>query len=178
MTLHPRHSAWAFRNAGAGAYHAWLTDRGSLTARIAQRCPQIRVKLLFQGLRRPNLDEQFIFARGGRTRVLVREILLCCADVPVVFAHTVVNGSSLRGAWRSIGGLGERPLGAAIFSDRRVVRGPLRLRRIRPNHPLFRKACAALSRACGSLWARRSLFELRGEPILVTEVFLPGILEL
>ena len=79
MTLHPRNSTWALRTAGAAAYHRWLTDRGSLTARIAERCPQIRVKLLFQGLRRPNLDERFMFAHGGRrSRVLVREILLCC----------------------------------------------------------------------------------------------------
>jgi chorismate--pyruvate lyase len=120
-----------------------------------------------------------MFAHGGRrSRVLVREILLCCEDVPLVFAHTVVDRSSLRSAWRNIAVLGERPLGAAIFSERRIVRGPLRQRRIRPNHPLFRETRAAVPQAVRSLWARRSLFELRGEPILVTEVFLPGILEL
>ena len=89
---------WQRTPAAAGRYRAWLTDRGSLTARIAARCPGVRVEVTFQGLRRPDRDERFLFADGGRSRVLVREVLLCCGDTPVVFAHTVVRPRDLRGA--------------------------------------------------------------------------------
>jgi chorismate--pyruvate lyase len=162
----------------AGPYREWLTDRGSLTARIAARCPGVRVNVVFMGLRRPDRDERFLFADGGRSRVLVREVVLYCGATPVVFAHTVVKPHDLCGPWRSVARLGSRPLGAALFADPRIERFPLRQRRLGPHHELYRGARAAVQVNAGSLWARRSLFRLHDSPILVTEVFLPEILAL
>jgi chorismate--pyruvate lyase len=54
----------------------------------------------------------------------------------------------------------------------------LRQKKLNRGHPLFRRACVALRTRPSHLWARRSLFALRGMHILVTEVFLPGILRL
>jgi chorismate--pyruvate lyase len=162
----------------AGAYRAWLTDRGSLTARIRARCPGVRVHVLFQGLRRPDRDERFVFRKGSRTRVLVREVLLVCRDVPVVFAHTVLDPEAVCGPWRSVTKLGNRPLGAALFADPRIHRHPLRVRKIGWHHELHRRVTQHIVTAPGSLWARRSLFRLHNSPILVTEVFLPEILRL
>jgi chorismate--pyruvate lyase len=46
-------------------------------------------------------------------------------------------------------------------------------------HPLYRLASRHLApeNLPTQLWARRSLFHLAGEPLLVTEVFLPSLLE-
>jgi chorismate--pyruvate lyase len=174
----PRDTSWQPAPAAAGRYRPWLTDRGSLTARIAERCPGVRVEVLFQGLRRPDRDERFVFAHRGRARVLVREIFLCCGDTPVVFAHTVLDPGDLCGVWRSIAKLGTRPLGAALFADPRIERHPLRTRKIGWHHELHRRLQRHAASAPGSLWARRSLFRLHDSPILVTEVFLPEILRL
>ena len=168
---------WQPLPAIAGAYRPWLRDRGSLTRRIVGRCRDFRVKVLFQGLRRPDRDEQFLFAQP-RARVLVREVLLYCGVKPVVFAHTVLDPGDLRGAWRSVARLGNRPLGAALFADPRIARYPLRQRKIAHHHELHRRLRAFVPRVPASLWARRSLFRLHNSPILVTEVFLPEILEL
>ena len=65
---------WRPAPVAAGRYRPWLTDRGSLTARIAERCPGMRVGLIFQGMRRPDRDERFLFAHAGAPRVLVREV--------------------------------------------------------------------------------------------------------
>jgi len=177
----PRDAYWRRSPAGSGRYRPWLTDRGSLTARIAQRCPGVCVQVLFQGLRPPDRDERFVFARGA-SRVLVREVFLCCAGVPVHFAHTVLDPHGLSGVWRSVAALGARPLGAALFADPRIERYPLRSRKIASHHELHRRLTryrvAANAAVPRSLWARRSLFELRSAPILVTEVFLPEILRL
>jgi chorismate--pyruvate lyase len=162
----------------AGRYREWLTDRGSLTARIAARCPGVRVKVTFQGLRRPDRDERFLFADRGRSRVLVREVLLCCRATPVVFAHTVVKPRDLSGPWRGVARLGTRPLGAALFADPRIERFPLHQRKIGRHHELHRRVRAALQVDTAWLWARRSLFRVHDSPILVTEVFLPEILAL
>jgi chorismate--pyruvate lyase len=129
-------------------------------------------------LRRPHRDERFLFADGGRSRVLVREVVLSCGATPLVFAHTVVKPRDLCGPWRSVARLGSRPLGAALFADPRIERFPLRQRKIGRHHELYRRASAALHVNAASLWARRSLFRLHDSPILVTEVFLPEILAL
>ena len=178
MTPIPRDTYWQPAPSAAGAYRPWLTDRGSLTARIKARCPGVWVKVVFQGLRRPDRDESFVFAHRGRARVLVREVFLCCGDTPVVFAHTVLDPGDLCGPWRSVARLGNRPLGAALFADARIERHPLRSRKIGWHHDLYRRLNAHVPRAPLALWARRSLFRLHNSPILVTEVFLPEILRL
>ncbi|HYH41821.1 MAG TPA: chorismate lyase [Burkholderiales bacterium] len=178
MTPIPSDTFWQPAPAAAGRYRPWLTDRGSLTARIAARCPGVRVEVVFQGLRRPDRDERFVFAHDGRARVLVREIFLRCGDVPVVFAHTVLDPADLCGPWRSVARLGNRPLGAALFADPRIERHALRQRKIGWHHELHRRLRATIPDAPPALWARRSLFRLHNSPILVTEVFLPEILRL
>jgi chorismate--pyruvate lyase len=178
VTLIPRDTFWQPAPSAAGRYRPWLTDRGSLTARIARRCRDVRVEVVFQGLRRPDRDERFVFSRGAGARVLVREVFLYCGETPVVFAHTVLDPTDLRGTWRSVAKLGNRPLGAALFADARIRRHPLRHRKIGRHHELARRLSRIVPLAPSSLWARRSLFRLHDSPILVTEVFLPEILTL
>ena len=173
----PRDSLWCSAPVAAGALRRWLTDRGSLTARLQRYVGPIKVKVLFQGLRRVNRDEAFLFASPA-ARVLVREVLLLRGTTPLVFAHTVLACDGLRGAWRSIARLGTRPLGAALFADPRVARFPLRQKKLPRTHALHRRAVAQLQRPLPPLWARRSIFAAGKSPILVSEVFLPGILDL
>ncbi|MDH3286105.1 MAG: chorismate lyase [Betaproteobacteria bacterium] len=163
--------------AGAGRYHDWLIDRGSLTGRIRARCKAFRVELVFQGPRRATREERFLFGAAAR-QTLVREVYLCCGGIPVVFAHSVARRSDLRRAWRALIRLGTQPLGAALFANPRVRRQPLRFRELSARDELNARALAGARGPRPALWARRSLFTLRNSPILVTEIFLPGILTL
>ncbi|MBI2297064.1 MAG: chorismate lyase [Betaproteobacteria bacterium] len=174
----PRDTFWGRRPAaGAGRYHPWLIDHGSLTDRIRSRCTAFRVRLVFQGPRRATRDERFLVGSRARSTV-VREVYLYCGRTPVVFAHSVARRRDLRGAWRVLARLGTRPLGAALFADPRVRRYPLRFRKLSAREELYTRACAGLTSRPPALWARRSLFILHNSPILVTEIFLPGILAL
>ncbi len=173
----PQDPHWCRAPVGAGACHPWLTDPGSLTARLQHRAGKISVRVIFQGLRHANPDEHFLF--GNRNaRVHVREVLLMHGRTPLVFAHTVVAPASLRGSWRSVLGLGTRPLGAALFADPRIQRYPLHQKKLSAAHPLHARAAAGISKAPASLWARRSIFASGGSPILVSEVFYPAVLRL
>ena len=107
-----------------------------------------------------------------------REVTLNSGDRAVVFAHSVLSPQSLRGPWRMLGGLGAKPLGAALFADSRIRRYPLRFRQLNAGHRLYRRAAQMLPRPVSTLCARRSLFVLHDAPLLVTEVFLPAILAL
>ncbi|WP_126462675.1 chorismate--pyruvate lyase family protein [Sulfuritortus calidifontis] len=160
----------------AGPYRAWLTDHGSLTRRLQARCPRFAVERLRQGIARPHTDECAALGLAHHRLAMVREVLLLCAGRPVVFAHSVVALAGLRGPWVGLSGLGNKPLGAALFADPLVVRHPLEFCRLDARHPLYRAAAVHLAGAPRFLWARRSRFEKAGSPILVTEVFLPEVL--
>ena len=173
----PSDSFWCAAPVAAGALRRWLTDPGSLTARLQRHAGEIKVQVLFQGLRRVNRDEEFLFAAPAK-RVMVREVLLLRGATPLVFAHTVFAADGLRGAWRGIAGLGSRPLGAALFADPRIARFALRQKKLPRTHPLYRRAAAQLKKMPPPLWARRSIFAAGKSPILVSEVFLPAIHDL
>ena len=75
-------------------------------------------------------------------------------------------------------GLGNRSLGSLLFRHPLVQRQSLHYKALRYHHPLYQSAAAVLNNPPHSLWARRSLFYLHNAPLLVTEVFLPEILDL
>lgn len=159
-------------------YRAWLADQGSLTRRLKQSCQQFSVQPVRTGFIRPNRDETRALRLRGERVAYVREVVLHCQGRPVVFAHSVVPADWLRGPWAAVTRLGCRPLGEALFSNPRVTRGRLQYRRIRSGHPLARQARnAGLTLPLQNMWARRSLFTLHGHALMVTELFLPAVLE-
>lgn len=159
--------------------HPWRVDAGSLTARIVARCGRFRVQVLGEVRARPFADESSLIDLPPGHRAWVREVLLIADDVPVVFAHSVLAPRDLTGAWHMARAIGSRPLGAALFADPRIQRGPLAAARLDATHPLYRRAAAHLAGDLPpALWARRSRFCRLGRPLLVTEVFLPGIAQL
>ena len=162
------------------SYHQrnWLQDRGSLTRRIQDRCSHFFVKRVFQSLTRIYGDELDVMGLRPCELAMVREVYLYCGGTPVVFAHSVVARKDLRGAWRGLSGLGNKSLGTVLFTNPKIKRTPLEFKKVSRGHFLYDRACARLPAKPADLWARRSLFTLHGQSILVTEVFLPGILDL
>ena len=155
----------------------WLHDHGSLTQRIRQRCGKFSVHSVRSGLARIAYDESALLGIRPQHLAYSREVLLHADGVAVVFAHSSCAAQHLRGAWAALGGLGNKPLGAMLFTNPLVERRPLRFKALGLHHPLYRRA-AELEKVPRILWARRSLFFLYDAPLLVTEVFLPAILKL
>lgn len=160
------------------ALHPWLTDPGSLTARIMARCQRFRVRVIREVHARPHLDEHALIDVPLGRHAWVREVLLIADDQPVVFAHSVLRLQDLTGAWHMTRAIGSRPLGAALFADPGIRRGDLHAARIPAAHPLHQQASQASGLALPLLWGRRSRFTREDRPLLVTEVFLPGIFKL
>ena len=159
----------------ANPWRSWLTYRGSLTWRLVARCGRFQVRLVSQRLRFPNDDEYRALGRPAHRLAFVREVLLLADGRPVVLAHSIVGRRDVRGVWRAVAGLGTRPLAELLFTDRRVRREPFEFARIEDHHALGRRAAELTGRSQGPMLARRSLFRLRGRPLLVTEVFLPEL---
>ncbi len=162
------------------ALRPWLTDPGSLTARIRARCGAFRVQVLAQRLAAPQRDEAQLLGLPAGELAWVREVLLRADGRPVVYARSVLPRHNLRGAWNLFHGIGARPLGAALFADPRIVRQPLACACLDARDARYHHAAAALPGEAlpARLWARRSVFLLRGRALLVSEAFLPAILDL
>ena len=153
----------------------WLTSRGSLTRKLKVHCAHFSVDPVATGFALAHADEYAPLQLRSNSLAYVREVLLMCDDHPVVYAHSVLPCAGLRGGWNEITRLGTRPLGEALFSNPRIQREALAYRPIDARHPLFRAATQKHPLLARVLWARRSVFRLNGQPLLVTEVFLPEI---
>ena len=159
------------------AVRAWLVHPGSLTTRVIARHGPMRVEILARRMRIPNEDEYAALGRPTHRLAYVREVLLHAGGRRVVMAHSVVGRADLSGAWHRVRALGTRPLATALFADPLVAREPFEFARLDSRHPLWKRASELLGRRLPALWARRSLFRRRGRPLMVTEVFLPGLVE-
>lgn len=183
MQARPLLARWRARPSRAGtpsALRPWLTDPGSLTARIRTRCGQFSVSVLSQALGRAHPDEAALLGLRQGERVWVREVLLLADAVPVVFARSILPYRNVRGAWNLFHGIGSRPLGAALFADPRIERMPLASSCLDRRDARYHRAIEASGTVDSSprLWARRSVFRLHRRSLLVTEVFLPAIRDL
>jgi chorismate--pyruvate lyase len=164
----------------------WLITPGSLTARLIAHSRSFRVQRLHQRTAICLPDEAEAVGLPRRERVWEREVLLRCDGEPVVFAHTVVPTSCTASDWPLFSALGERSLGSTLFYDPLVSRGPLEFARIRAGHPLMQRALAALGGtamaavvpAHAHFHARRCVYRRHQGLLLVTEVFLPTVLDL
>jgi len=155
---------------------SWLRDTGSLTRRVQGACGSgFQVRLLRQGWGSPQYSEgRLLRMRRGEIAV-IREVLLLCDGLPWVFARTLIPIHSLRGGARRLTRLGERPLGEVLFAQPGLRRGVVQVARLLPRHHLFVAAVSALGAVPGELWGRRTLFYFAGKPLLVNEIFLPGL---
>jgi chorismate--pyruvate lyase len=156
----------------------WLTHQGSLTRLLQARCEHFRVEPTFQAFATACIDELAVMHLRRQSQVLVREVYLHCDETPVVFAHSIIKKEHLKSAWRGLSRLGNRSLGTMLFTNPLIKRTPLVFKNLKSTHPLFKRACKQLQTRPINLWARRSLFILQQQPILVTEVFLPTICQL
>jgi len=104
---------------------------------------------------------------------LLREIEISCGATRWIFAQSVFPDSTVqRHPW--LGDLGDNGLGESLARVTDKRREPLEYIELAPTHELARAALGT-AEAGRSLWARRAIYRLSEWPILVQEVFLPGL---
>ncbi len=172
-----QHKQWLKKPISAKVYQHWLIDNASLTQRLKLRYSAFHVKPTRMHYAKVLQDEGAILHHSASQNALVREVALVAGNKPRVFAHSVLPKRSLRGDWHGFGRLGNKPLGEALFANPKVQRAPFQYKKLRRQHPLYQKAIQHCDHTVPFLWARRSVFSLKCVSILVTEIFLPAILE-
>jgi chorismate--pyruvate lyase len=180
-----------------GAFGELLTFDGSLTARLDRLCGGTFALALMAQRRLEAGEAESLFATepGDWLPALCREVLMFAAGTPVVFARTLIPARTARAqGW--LENLGGSSLGHALFVREDVERSPFEFARCPAGGDVDRRMRALLppgafdtrvtggaaaaaggdaGAVAGAPWARRSRFAVDGEPLLVMEVFLPGV---
>jgi chorismate--pyruvate lyase len=146
----------------------WLISQGSLTALLKSRCQAFRLELVtehWQAL------PDFLQQRWQQVEGLKRDVILWCDDKACVYAQSWLPESTLE-QMQPLARLGAQPLGEYIFQHASLERGAIEVALLEPGLLL-----PVVGRQ-QQLWARRSIFSVQQQPLLVQEIFLPGVLEL
>lgn len=169
--------AWKTSPSSRGGLRRWLQASGSLSARLAATGEQFSVQVLCQGRQALTTDEATALGLGVQRTGYAREVLLRVDGKPLVFARSVTAYGDSVGAWRSVRGLGSRPLADVLFKRSGITRQPLAFTQLKRQSPLQRHVAASWHCAAGTpltraaLPARRSVFTRHGAALLVMEVF-------
>jgi chorismate--pyruvate lyase len=169
--------AWKTSTPARGGLRRWLQASGSLSARLSATGQSFSVQVLAQG-RQPLTSDEAVSLGLGVTRTgYVREVVLRVDGNPKVFARSVTAYHDSVGAWRSVRGLGSRPLADVLFRRSDIKRQPLAFTQLKRHSPLQRHVAKSWQSAAGTpmaqtaLPARRSIFMRDGAALMVMEVF-------
>jgi len=149
----------------------WLLDKGSLTQRLIDASNNsLTVQILNQRIDTPRFTEQQALKLSPRRLTLIREVVLLANSTPWVYARSIIPLTTLTGRLRKLRHLDNQPLGALLFRDPTMTRGPVE---VACHTNINAKLPTALGDIQKSLWGRRSVFRLDAKPLLVSEIFLP-----
>lgn len=169
---------WQAFTPARGGVRRWLQASGSLSARLAATGETFSVQVLAQGRQPLTADESHALGLSGQRLGYAREVLLRVDGQALVFARSVTAHADSLGAWRSVRGLGSRPLADVLFKRSGILRAPLAYRQLQRQSPLQRQVASFWQAATGvtlghqALPARRSVFTRHGAALLVMEVFV------
>jgi len=160
-------------------YRDWLLDSGSLTAKLLKKSGgEFRVSVLTQSISPILLSERRILNIPNRQWAMIREVVLYGNNTPWVYARTVVPLSTLQGPLRRLHYLGDKPLGEQLFTDPSMERGNMQIAQFASSHiPQEVMSRQLNNQPWDSTWGRRSVFRLSSQPLLVSEVFLPSLMD-
>lgn len=154
------------------ALQAWLLDQGSLTERLRETFGErLNLKLLHRGYESARADEARALGLDRGETVLLRRVLLAVDGHLVVLGRAVIPQETLNGEGERLAQLDDQPLGEVAFVELGARRERLEITRLETGSALFPELTE-------SAWARRSILISRTGPVLVTEAFLPALLEL
>lgn len=154
----------------------WLRAQGSLTAKLRAIGPDLEVLVLSEQLERPLANEAHALGLPAHEEVWVRCVVLKGHERSWVYARTIIPNFNEQNPWFHLNKLGNKPLGEVLFQDNSIKRTPFVFASQRLETWPYLISHLGNQQAKKPGYARRSTFTKEGCPLLLTEVFLPGLL--
>ena len=154
---------------------SWIYESGSITQRLRDYYgSRVRVQVINNQWQRAFISESKLLKTPPGKYTLTREVLLYADDIPLVLARTIMPKHTISTAHRNLSHLGSRPLGEVIFSYPRLERLALEITQV-PVHS-WRPSIQYMTQTTQPIWGRRTIYAIHHHPLLVSEFFLPAIL--
>lgn len=154
----------------------WLNTPNSLTAKLKNLCPDLQVVVLSEKQEVPLLNESQRLGLARDEEAWVRCVLLKCGDKSWVYARTIIPNFDSNNPWSELQHLGNKPLGEVLFEMPSIQRSPFEFSKDTLSYwPHLADALSNPQSSHLSGYARRSMFHQQAAPLLLTEVFLPGL---
>ncbi len=153
----------------------WLFRPGPLTQGL-RRQGDVRIQVIGEFAELVSSDEMRTIRETADTMVWVREICMSIDGTPAVVARSITPLDAARSVWQAVRRLRTRPLADILYHDPAIVRSVFESCIAKSPLPIYKAVQRAGQRpSCGhsTLLARRSVFWKKGEPLQVTECFLP-----
>jgi chorismate--pyruvate lyase len=163
----------------------WVSKPFVLSQALRKVCDNFSVKISDQSVKPLYSDEIAALKCYESETGYVRETYLGDTSNPLVYARVSMPESTYEAFRIQLDNLGSRPIGETLlYSDPTYTRTEFEVKRLCQDdellfdalvHHQFYRAMIAKDTQSHELWARRSVFTLSGNPLLVTEVFMPDM---
>jgi chorismate--pyruvate lyase len=156
---------------------SWTYEPGSLTQRLRNFYGNtVAVKILFHQWRTPFLTERRLLKLPEHACNLTREVLLHANGKPLILARTIIPARTITVAHRNLSHLGTRPLGEVIFSYPKLERMEMDVTLIEP--ATWSPSAIIEAGINQQIWGRRTVYAIQQQQMLVSEFFLPEVLDI
>lgn len=158
-------------------YYDWLVKPYVLSKALKQHAQVFNVEIMQQCITDITLDEKTALACYDEGGFFVREVHLMGNGIAWTYGR-VIFPKQTQAILPSLNGVGESPIGEALFySHPDMSRSEFEYKKLNTDDELFHAAIKNTNQQANELWARRSVFYLSQQPVLVIEVFLPKLPE-
>lgn len=163
----------------------WISRPFILSHALRRVCGNFSVEIADQRMKPLYADEIAALKCYENTYGYIRETYLGDIGNPLVYARVTMPEYTYVANKESLENLGNRPIGETLlYRHPSMTRGEFEVKRLSQDDELlfdalvhfnyYRAVIERVSRE-NELWARRSLFTLSGNPLLITEVFMPDM---
>lgn len=145
----------------------WIRYKQSMTEQMRQQ-GSLTVELRQHQNNRPYLEEAQRLEIPQST-ALIREVILSVDQSPWIFGRSIFPLTAIDGAFKAFKTLGDTPLGDLLFQQS-VERSEFDICKLNRDNLYFPH------QESSPLIARRSVFSLGNDCMLLTEIFLPAMM--
>ena len=159
---------WQSNNSAPAALKQLLDHRGSST-KLLSEYGEFGLRFLRQDWFMAD-DELREYLNVNTKKMMSREVLMHCDDLPWMYAESFFPQGSLEGEGEIFKTLGVTSLGSILFQDPTLERSAFEFAKLDASSELFQRA-QQHQPDVQHLWARRSIFKYHDLPLAVVEVF-------
>lgn len=157
-------------------YINWLIRPYVLSKALRRICNEFSVQLISQEFGFLNDDETEVLNGAPFEMGLVRQTFLKGDGNTYVYARVVIPKQTYISNKEMLRIIGEKPIGENfLYNNPKMSRSIFQIKLLKPHHQLYKNAVNFTDEKPPELWARRSVFHLDNDPLVISEVFFDAI---